>query len=243
VKELKSALVIAGSLILVAIIACLTYFNRAKADDVLTVTGMGSIDFQSDIITWQATYQSEAQNLAAAYGQLKEDKAALLDFLREKKISEADYIFQPVVINKQFRQIYNDKGNQIGETFAGYLLTQTIRVQSKGLDAVEVASREVTDLIQKGFTIQSESPQFFYSGLADLKLKLIAIASQDAKSRAEQIARNVGGKLGKVRYSNMGVIQIIGENSPVDDSWQGSYDTASRKKTATVTLKVQYELR
>jgi hypothetical protein len=242
-KEIRAALVVALALVVVAVIGSLTFFNRSKADDVLTVTGMGSIDFQSDIVTWEARFQGEAMELTTAYERLGRAKAALVDFLGAKKIATADWFFQPVSIEKQFTPIINDKGNQVGEDFAGYLLTQAIRVQSKDIDAVEVASREVTDLIQKGFTIQSGSPQYFFSGLADLKLKLIATASQDAKNRARQIAANVGGSLGKVRYSNMGIIQIIAENSPVDDSWQGSYDTSSRKKTATVTIKVQYELK
>jgi hypothetical protein len=242
-KEIKSALVVAAALVLVAVIVSLTYFNRAKADDMLSVTGMGSIDFSSDIVTWQAFFQSEARELAPAYARLKENRVALEDFLKEKRIWSPDYVFQPVTIEKQYQDIFNSEGKQVGQSFTGYLLTQTIRVQSRDLDAVAVAAREVTDLIQKGYTVQSESPQYFFSALADLKLKLIATASQDARNRALQIARNVGGSLGKVRWSSMGVIQIVGENSPVDDSWQGSYDTGSRKKTATVTIKAQYELR
>ena len=242
-KDLKAALVLAAALVVVAIIASLTYFNRAKADDVLSVTGMGSVDFQSDIVTWQADFRSEERELVAAYERLKAHKAILQDFLASRKLREADYVFQPVAIDKQFKPIFNDKGAQVGETFTGYALSQTVRVQSKDLDAVELASREVTDLIQRGLTVQSESPQYFFSGLADLKLKLLAAAAKDARERGEQVARNVGGRLGKVRYSAMGVIQIVGENSPVDDAWQGSFDTLSRRKTATVTLKAQFELR
>jgi hypothetical protein len=40
------------------------------------------------------------------------------------------------------------------------------------------------------------------------------------------------------------VFQIIGANdSPESSSWEGSFDTKSRLKTATVTIHAFYEIR
>ncbi|MFZ4615158.1 MAG: hypothetical protein ACOYM2_03060 [Rectinemataceae bacterium] len=55
----------ASTAVLVAVIASFTYFNRARADDMLSVTGMGSIDFSSDIVTWQGSYDTGSRKKTA----------------------------------------------------------------------------------------------------------------------------------------------------------------------------------
>ena len=40
----------------------------------------------------------------------------------------------------------------------------------------------------------------------------------------------------------MGIIQITGQNSGEDYSWGGAYNTSSREKTASITMKLNYKL-
>jgi hypothetical protein len=39
----------------------------------------------------------------------------------------------------------------------------------------------------------------------------------------------------------MGVFQITGQNSAEDYSWGGTYNTSSKEKTASITMKLVYE--
>ncbi|MFX5498413.1 SIMPL domain-containing protein, partial [Acinetobacter baumannii] len=73
-------------------------------------------------------------------------------------------------------------------TFTGFSLSQSVSIESKDLDKVEVASREISALISQGVELSSKQPNYYYSKLEDLKLSLIAEASKNAKSRAENIA-------------------------------------------------------
>ena len=54
------------------------------------------------------------------------------------------------------------------------------------------------------------------------------------------IAENSDAKLGKLKQSTMGIFQIVAQNSSEEYSWGGSYNTSSKKKTASVTVKLQY---
>ncbi len=38
----------------------------------------------------------------------------------------------------------------------------------------------------------------------------------------------------------MGVFQIIARNSNEDYSWAGTFNTTSKQKTATITMKLQF---
>ncbi len=79
-------------------------------------------------------------------------------------------------------------------------------MQSKSVDLVEQTSREVSKLIDAGIELNSYSPQYYYTKLAELKIKMIEQATQDAKNRAETIAINGGGVLGKLTYAKYGCI-------------------------------------
>ena len=76
--------------------------------------------------------------------------------------------------------------------------------------------------------------------LNEIKIDLLAKASEDAKTRAETIAKNSGGSLGGIKKATMGVFQITGKNANEDYSYGGAFNTSSKEKTASITLKVDY---
>ena len=71
---------------------------------------------------------------------------------------------------------------------------------------------------------------------------MIEEATKDAKNRAETIAINGGGSLGELTYASMGVFQITAENSSDEYSWGGSFNTSSKRKTASITMRLNYEI-
>jgi len=44
-------------------------------------------------------------------------------------------------------------------------------------------------------------------------------------------------------FVDMGVFQITGQNSAEEYSWGGAFNTGSRMKTASITMKLQYQIR
>ncbi|MFC2709060.1 MAG: SIMPL domain-containing protein, partial [Porphyromonas asaccharolytica] len=68
-------------------------------------------------------------------------------------------------------------------------------------------------------------------------------ASEDALDRAEEIASGSRGKVGKLQNASMGVFQIVGKNAGEDYSWGGAFNTSSRQKTISVTVRATYALR
>jgi len=72
---------------------------------------------------------------------------------------------------------------------------------------------------------------------------MLAEASQDGYQRAKTIAENGEADLGRMMNCSMGVFQIVAQNSSEDYSWGGSFNTSSKKKTATITVKLQYQVK
>lgn len=181
-------------------------------------------------------------NLKEAYSELESERNAIKNYLVGKDIKGSEIIFSSVSINKEFTTIMDSNYNTRTETLTGYNLTQSVQVESKEVTKVENVSREVTELINSGVELYSNAPEYYYTKLSELKLEMVAEATKDAKLRAEKIAENTGSSLGDLKKSEMGVFQIVAQNSSEEYSWGGSFNTSSKNKTATITIKLVYKI-
>ena len=157
-------------------------------------------------------------------------------------MQESDLVFSAVAINKDFETTYDANENIRQQLFTGFTLTQNVQVESKAVDKVEAISREVTELINSGVEFYSNPPEYYYTKMAALKIERIAEATKDANARAKSIAENADSDLGKLKKSEMGVFQIIAQNSSEDYSWGGSFNTSAKKKSANITVKLMYQV-
>ena len=97
--------------------------------------------------------------------------------------------------------------------------------------------------MNSGVRFYSYQPRYYYTKLADLKLDLISKATEDARLRAKNISKKSGAKLGDLVSADMGVLQIVGQNSDEEYSWGGTLNTSSKKKTASITMTLNYRVK
>ncbi len=216
--------------------------NRNKADNTISVTGLGSKKFTSDLITWSGSFSKNNFDLKSAYDELAIDKNVIAQYLKSKGVKDNEMVFSAVDIQKNFRSYNDSNGNYVQGEFSGYNLTQSISIESKEVGKVENISRNITEIINRGIEFTSSTPQYFYTKLAEVKQQMIADATKDAKERAEKIADNAGSSLGNLKKATMGVIQITAPNSNEDYSYGGTFNTSSKEKEATITIKLEYQV-
>lgn len=217
------------------------YVERAETEGTINVTGLGSEDFVSDLIVWEGRFSRENTDLQAAYAALEKDKEVIKEYLLSKGLNEKQVVFKAVNTSEQTEPQYRN-GEYAGNRFVGYLLTQSVEIESNDVEKVEELSRSITELMNKGVQFYSNPPRYYYTKLADLKVEMIRKATEDARLRAETIAQNSGGELGDLQSANMGVFQITGQNSNEDYSWGGAFNTADKNKTASITMRLVYEV-
>ncbi len=239
-RILYAAIALGLSLIIAFWIAGGAFKYKSKSTETIVVTGLAEKDFVSDLIVWNGSYSRKAMDLKSAYAAVKVDESAIRQYLKGKRIEDNEMVFSSVVINKEFDTRTDENGRQIGQQFTGYNLMQTVKVESKNVDKIDKIAREVTELIESGIEFNSQPPLFYNTKLADVKMDLLARASADAKLRAEAIAKNSGSSLGKLKKASMGVFQITGKNSNEDYSYGGSFNTSSRNKTGSITIRMEF---
>ena len=241
-KSYLNAVIFGLAIVIASIFLGNAYMERSKVDGTIQVTGLGTTDFTSDLIVWEANFVTQNLNLQQAYATLKNDRQRIMKYLVGKGVAKNKIVFTAVQTTRATKQKYSDKGTYIGEDFVGYRLTQTVQIESKEVDKVEIISREVTELLNDGIQLYSQAPRYYYTKLADLKIEMISRATEDARIRAERIAENSGGHLGNLESAKMGIFQITGQNSKEDYSWGGTFNTTAKEKTASITMKLVYTI-
>lgn len=240
-KPYLTAAIIGLSAIIAFAIVGSAYKYRSTTMETIVVTGLAEKDFNSNLIVWNGTYSRKSADLKSAYSALKVDENFIRAYLQKKGIAGNEMVFSSVNINKEFEQAFDSMGRNTGQRFSGYNLVQTVKIESANVDRIDKISREATELIENGIEFNSSAPLFYNTKLAEVKMELLAKASADAKKRAETIAENAGSSLGKIKKATMGVFQITGKNSNEDYSYGGAFNTSSRNKTGSITIKMEFQ--
>lgn len=250
-NRLKSTLVIGVSIIITALILGTAFKNRNENLDTISVVGLGTTDFISDEILWSGSFATKSFDIKEAYNKMISDQKIVADFFMSKGFKKEEFTFGAVQFNKRFREVRIENPENVYQTkyeqvFDGYEATQTITFSAKKnpdlMKRIEEVSSKTSELINSGIELTSNSIQYTYSNLPNLKHSLIEKASKDASERAQKIVKTADGSLGKLKSASMGVFQITGQGSTEEDSYGGNFDTYSKNKTARITVRLEYEL-
>lgn len=245
-KEYKS--IIIAIIISITAIACvsigisgITSYKKTSGSGGITATGSASQNFTSDLIVWRGSFTATGQTTQEAYAQIKENSQIIKTYLSENGVTEDEMIFYSININQKYRYTYDTDGNIMEEIPDGYDLYQEVSVTSSDVEKIELISRDITTLIESGVEFFSASPEYYYTKLEELKLEMIAAATENAKARIDIMTQNSKSKAGKLLNANLGVFQITAQNSDSEEySYGGTFNTGSKEKTATVTVKLDY---
>ena len=205
---------------------------RSNSPKTISVTGKAERNFTS-----------ESTDLQSAYSELKGKQQAVASYLQSKSIPSEAIAYSSVSISRENESSYDESSGRTFYRFKGYSLTQTVTITSRNIEAIEAVSRQISELINNGIEIESGNPRYYYTKLNDLKIEMLKEASEDARNRASVIAEGSKSSLGGLTKSNMGVFQIVGQNSDEDYSWGGSFNTSSKEKTASITVSSTYSIK
>ena len=150
IKNNLSYLIIATAIVISSYLFSNAFQNRNKSNDTISVTGLGKTDFVSDLIVWSGTFSRKSISLKEAYSSLDSDREKIKNYLTSKGIAPNEIVFSAVNFHKDFQTLYNENGSIRQSIFSGFVLTQTVTIQSKGVNKIEEISRQSSELINSG---------------------------------------------------------------------------------------------
>lgn len=228
--------VIAIALIICTVILATPLKNYASSKNAVAVTGAAKKQIRSDLIVWRGSFSTQSAQLPDAYNRLSQNHDSVKKYLMQQGIAEKDIVFSSIQTIPMYQ--INPNGVQ-SNILEGYRLIQSVEIKSNNVEKITDVSRTSTELINQGVVFESQPPQYFYTKLNDLKITMLGEAAKDARLRAEQLAKNSGGKIEGLRSSKMGVFQITPLNS-TEVSDYGINDTSSLEKEITAVVSVEF---
>lgn len=204
----------------------------------ISVTGSATKEIKSDYIVWRGYFSRREAALKTAYANLKSDLDKVKEYIRAKGVKDDEITVYQVTTETVYKK--NEKGNDTNDIQA-YLLSQGVEIRSYDVGKVDTIAREVTELINQGIEFTSSAPEYFYTKLDELKIEMLARATENAKHRAESMVRATGNNIGFMRSARMGVFQITPVTSTDVSDW-GVNDTTSLDKKVMAVVTVSFAI-
>ena len=240
----KAIILFSLPVILITIILFFNFLgNYNTRSNIIVITGSAQKDIVSDLIVWSGNFSATSMDLKDAYSKLHSDMNKIKAFLEKNGVLESEIVFESIFMNRQFKNIWQNNFQNMTSVFDGYSLSQNVRIESNEVDKIERISREITELIEQGVELSSFPPQYFYTNIAELRKVMVGLATADAYSRAQQVAKNSKARLGKLKNARVGVFQITGKNSAESFSSGGTFNTHSKYKTISINVRLEYGIR
>lgn len=219
--------------------------NARSGGTSMRVTGSARQDIKSDFIIWTASIEATAKTRIEAYESIKSAMDKTVAYLKGKGLTDDEIVSKAVSSETLYARQPGDQGyvpENVFREVSGYRLRQQIEVRSNKVDLVDKTSRSVSELLASGVALESYPPQYIYTKIGDVKVEILSKAAQDAKRRAEEIARSSGANLGSVRSARMSPLQI----TPIYDfsiSGEGINDMSSKDKAITAIVTLEFGLK
>ena len=224
------------------------YYKDLKVKADITVKGFSKQELTSDLIVWEASFDTWDMNRITAFSQLKKDREIIKKFLINKGIQESEITFKATWDRQNWD--YEDvliEGSTERTTekkiWRGYTLGQSLIVESNNVGLVEEACNEITDLIESDIDISSGAPKYYYTKLEEKKIATIKAAAEDGRTRAKTAVEGGAGELGELQSTSIGIFQITGKNSNDGYSYGGTLNTSHKIKEISVTVNQRYAVK
>lgn len=206
------------------------------ADRFISVTGSAQKVITSDRAVWRVTLARTAGLDAPTGGSslVAQDLGKLLAYLKKHALSGSEIVVKPVSVETLMNYTINQP--------AGYTFRQDIVVSSDDVQALTAIAQGASSLFAEGALVSTTSLEYYYSRLPELRVEMLAQATNDAYLRAQKIAESADARLGSLQSASMGVIQLTAVDS-VDVSDYGAYDTSSIDKQITAVVRASFGVR
>lgn len=236
---LLAGLALAAGLVFTALVLA-NAWTRIAESQVINVTGSARKNVRSDLVVWRSSFSAEAPTLIEAQQKLRADHAKVAAFFTNRGIE--GFTASPVQITELTARQRNEDDDTVTKVRVGYRLTQTVEVHSDDVERLPRLANDSSELLQQGVAFVSGGFDFIYTKAGEAKVEMMAEATKDARTRAEQIASQGNRRIKSLLNARMGVVQINPLYSS-STSWEGNNDTTAVDKTIIATVTTTFAMR
>ncbi|WP_455608592.1 SIMPL domain-containing protein [Bacteroides rodentium] len=181
--------------------------NFVNKDRIVSVKGLAEMEVPADKVVWPLVYKDIGNDPALLYANMEQKNATIVGYLESNGIGKEEIsIAPPEVIDMQAER-YGDRN-----VAYRYNATSVITVTSKNVDKVRKLMSGQAELLKQGIAITGGdyryNVSYEFTGLNEIKPKMIEDATKNARAAAEKFAKDSDSELGKIRNASQGQFSI-----------------------------------
>jgi hypothetical protein len=189
-KQVQITSIIVAGVLILGLLAYLTFVQLSPPSNTIDITGQSSIDVIPDIVGIYFNVQTQAETSAEAGTKNSEIIENLKTALIQKGFDQDEIQTQSFNINPNYD--YNN-----GRKITGYTASHRIRVEFSAEDTDRIG-KTIDAGVEAGAGINYIAFELTQDLQNQYKAQAIAQASEDARIKAESIAKGLGKNLGEL---------------------------------------------
>lgn len=231
-----ATILVIGAFIMAGWFGYVVYKIRIAGETIET-TGSAKEEVLADYSRWSINLEARVgiNDQQSGFETIESATETITAYVESKGFID----IEPLVI----RSYPNYSYPQYGEpTMTGYTISREIIVRSDQVDNLTKMANDISSISGAGYTISTNSLEYTYSKLDEMRIKLLSKAIEDAMARANAIASESGRKINVLKSASSGVVQVMSKGN-LNISDYGYYDTQSKNKEIMVTVRAIFKLK
>lgn len=181
-------------------------FEARATEHTVTVKGLAEREVDADLAFWPITFTATANDLAAAQARIDRDAERIRTFLGARGFEAGEVQSGPPTVTDRMAE-----GGYANQGLERYVVRGLLTVRSPQVEKVREASGDTAQLVSDGVALVRDyeaRTQYLFTQLEAIKPEMIAEATRDARSAAEQFAHDSGSRVGAIRTAQQGYFSI-----------------------------------
>ncbi|MFY9115720.1 MAG: SIMPL domain-containing protein [Bacteroidales bacterium] len=209
------ALIIAIALVVMGFLLKQGLAGFSGRERVVNVKGLSEVEVPADKVTWPLVYKEIGNNLQELYEKIRRNNATLTTYLVANGIDPEEISINAPEIIDMSAERYTSS-----QVAYRYNVTSVVTVSSSKVDLVRKLISDQGELLKQGIAIVGGDYMYqtvySFTGLNEIKPKMIEEATKNARAAAEKFAQDSESKLGKIKNASQGQFSITNrdENTP-----------------------------
>ena len=210
----KKNIILGASLVLAALVLGIFMVCTIKTlksyDDTVTVRGLCEKEVPADRVVLRISYSEQDNELPDLRSRMDRNDQTIIALLKQAGFTDDEIKYTSAHFNDRFDSYYTSNIR------FRYNANQTINVFTSKMDLVGSLQKKIDAELLKKDIISSTYANYEYHGLNDIKPSMIAESLKNARTAADEFAKNSHSKIGKMRTASQGYFDVedLDENTP-----------------------------
>ena len=179
-------------------------------DDTVKVRGLCEKEVPADRVVLRVSFSGQDNELTALRATMERNEKAVVGLLKKAGFGDEEIKYTSAHFNDRYDSYYTSNIR------FRYNASQTINVFTDKMDVVRDLERTIDGDLLKQDIISNSYASYEYHGLNDIKPAMIAESLENARTAADEFAKNSHSRIGKMRTASQGYFEVedLDENTP-----------------------------